>query len=88
MSLPSIIVSHILRKFMAVGPVLPSLVGKGMRYNVSYGENVTAIEAAKVFYRTTYQELLALQNPPVKLDRAPVTLSVKNAHSVKKARAY
>ena len=81
MSLPSIIVSHILRKFMAVGPVLPSLVGKGRRYNVSYGENVTAIEAAKVFYRTTYQELLALENPPVKLDRAPSALTVKKAHA-------
>ena len=79
MTLPSIIVSHILRRFMAVGPVLPSLVGKGVNYNVTYGENAT--EAASLFYRTTYRELLAMENA-VKVDRAPSDLTVK------KVRAY
>jgi len=62
---------------MAVGSVLPSLVGKGVKYNVTYGENMTALDAAKLFYRTTYQELLAWENPSVKVDRATVSLSVK-----------
>lgn len=74
---PSIIVSHILRRFMTVGPVLPSLVGKGVKYNLTYGENITALDAAKLFYRTTYQELLAWENHQVKVDRAPIGLSVK-----------
>ena len=74
MNLPSIVVSHILRRFSAVGRVLPSLVGTGIRYNVSsYGENAT--QAALLFYRTTYQQYLAL-DIPVKSERAQSKIPV------------
>ena len=74
MTLPSIIVSHILRRFSKVGRVLPSLVGTGVRYNVSYGENAT--EAAALFYRTTYRQYVALDSP-VKSDRTQSNIPVK-----------